>query len=316
MTIAPPSGVLKWASILICVLSLLCASPALAADELTLHFVPSPKGINWSRPKTLAYSTLWNQVAKVDGGARSSIGHVYVEMNCGGTHFFTGATDIGNAQEKKALFRDGYGFGVLLKTYVGVLNDSDEAERNLSAMHATGRSNFLRFLVSPRTCSRLLQYFQEYKSRGYSRVYAGLNARPRRGEGSGCSAFGASFLEMAGVLAPEFERRFTRTLILPRKFVGGAFTRKRVSLSKILLAFSAKWDRDLSKGGFLVHFYDPERMHDWVAGAVDSLQANPDRTFPWRGWVSYLGRSEGITFDATQVATPTDPIFSVPPPRG
>lgn len=287
-------------------------SSAFAANELTLHFVPSPKGINWSRPKALVDSTLLNQVAKVKAGKRAAIGHVYVEMNCGGTHFFTGATDVGYRQEKKALFRDGYGLGVMLKTYVGILNDSAEAEKDLSEMHVTGRSNFLRFLISTPTCARLLEYFKEYQARGYDKLYGGLNARPRRGEGSGCSAFGASFLELAGVLAPEFEEGFTRTLILPRRFVGGVFTRKRVSFLKLFFAFKVKWDRDLSKGGFLVHFYDPERMYDWVTNAVQSLQTNPDRTFPWPGWISYRGQSEGVTFDATEVLTPTDPIFVSP----
>lgn len=290
------------------------ASSASAKNELTLHFIPSPKGINWSRPKTLAESTLLNQVAKVNGGKRAAIGHVYVEMNCGDTHFFTGATDIGNSQELKALFVDGYGLGVMLKNYIGVLNDSAEAERDLDELHLTGRSNFLRFQVSAPTCARLLGYLEEYKTRGYDKIYGGLNARPRRGEGSGCSAFGASFLELAGILSPEFEESFTRTHILPRRFVGGEFTGRRVSFLKILFDDKAKWDKDLSRGGFLIHFYDPERMHGWVAAAAKSLQTDPDRRFPWPGWVSYLGRSVGVTFDATQVSTPTDPIFTVPPP--
>jgi len=290
------------------------SSVVFASDELTLHFIPSPEGINWSRPKTLADTTLLNQVAKVNGGGRAAIGHVYVEMKCGENHFFTGATDIGYNQELKALFIDGYGLGVILKNYHGILNDSDKAEKDLAAMHVTGRSNFLRFLISAPTCARLLGYLEEYKLRGYDKIYGGLNARPRRGEGAGCSAFGASFLGLAGVLSPELEESFTRTLILPRRLVGGELTRTRVSFFKILLDEEAEWDKDLSQGGFLVHFYDPERMFDWVVHAAESMQTGSDRRFPWPGWVSFLGQSKGVTFDATQVLTPTDPIFSVPAP--
>jgi hypothetical protein len=294
---------------------LLTLSSAFAANQVTLHFIPSPKGINWKRPETLADSTLINQIAKVHGGDRHSVGHVYEELECGQTHFFTGATDVGNSQESHALFKEGYGLGILLKTYDGLLDATDDAEKDLAAMHVTGRSNFLRFEVSPATCARLVEYVKEYQARGYDKIYAGLNARPRRGEGSGCSAFGASFLELAGVETPEFEDSFMRDYIMPRKFVGGEFTRKRVSILKIILAFSAKWDTDLSKGGFRIHFYDPERMYDWVTNAVQAIQTQ-SRTFPWPGAeVQYLGQSEGVAFDARDVPTPTEPIFKVPAPN-
>lgn len=285
-----------------------------AANELTLHFIPSPAGINWSSPHALADSVLINQVAEVESGKRHSIGHVYEEINCKGQHFFTGTTDSGNTQEARALFREGYGLGIVLKAYVGFLDDSAQAEADLAKMHVTGRSNFIRFLISDSTCDRVLEYVKEYHDRGYDLTYGGLNARPRKGQGSGCSAFGASFLEIAGLDTPEFEESFTRSLIMPRKFVGGDITRSRVSILKILLALHAKWDSDLSKDGIPVHFYDPERMFDWTSGAVLSLETNNARTFPWPAQVSYIVQSQGVTFDATNVATPAEPLFEVPPP--
>jgi hypothetical protein len=285
---------------------------ASAANELTLHFVPAPTPIDWTRPETLARTTLLNQFAKYHGGDRHSIGHVFEELECGNSHFFTGADDIGDSQEENALFKGGEGLGIILRNYVGILNNTDEAETDLAEMHASGRSNFLRFQVSEETCHRLVKYVKQYQLRGYDKIYGGLNARPRRGEGSGCSAFGVSFLELAGLEVPEFESSFMRSFIVPRKFVGGDLTQTKVSFLKILFAKTVGWDPDLSANGFALHFYDPELMHAWVARAVRSVELRESRVFPWPVSAAYLGHSEGLVFDATKVPTPTDPIFEVP----
>lgn len=289
-------------------------SQAEVANTLTLHFVPSPTGINWKGPRALADSVLKNELARVNGGNRHPIAHVYEELNCGGQHLVTGATDVGNTQELTALMKQGYGLGVVLKDYVGTLDNQEAAEKDLAAMHATGRANFITFIISDKTCGRLFDYLKEYQARNYDKTYGGLNARPRRGEGSGCAAFSVSFLELAGLKTDEFEKEFSQSLIIPRRFAGGDLTRSRVSLLKILFAFSATWDKDLSKGGIPVHFYNPERMYDWTSQAVIDIETNPSRKFPWPAQVSYLGVSQGVTFEASSVPTPTEPMFTVPAP--
>jgi len=292
-------------------LILLSIRPA-HSDQITLHFIKAPSPTRWTTPRSLTLSALRNQVARVPSGQRHSIGHVYAELECGSRHHFSGVTSTGNTEERRAIFLEGYGLGVVLKNYAGKFDTEDYIQRDLNSMFETGRSNLVRFKISPRTCSRLETYLKEYEERGYHHIYAGLNARPLRGESSGCSAFGMSFLELAGLQDPEFESNWKTYRILPRKLVGGPLTGKKVSLIKILRQIPSRWDSNLTQGGFPVDFWDPEKMHGWTELAARDLMSGANRRFPWPASLIRVQKSVGVVFDATQVPTPEGPIFQVP----
>jgi hypothetical protein len=95
--------------------------------------------------------------------------------------------------------------------------------------------------------------------------------------------------------------------------VGGPLTGERVSVLKLLFAFSAKWDEDLSKGGFPLDFWDPEKMNEWIREGFDSLTSGRTIPLPWRAKAVRLGESPGIEFDTTWVSVPETPVF---PPLG
>jgi hypothetical protein len=289
--------------------------PHASAQELTLHFIPSPTGVNWKSPQTLAVSVIKNQFSKHAGLERHEIGHVYVELNCGQNPIFTGMTTSSDTEERDALLKYGYGLGLVFKTYSGKLDDNEFVKTDLASQQAAGRSSFARFLISASTCSRLENYLTEFKARGYDKVYAGLNARPLDGEGSGCSAFGMSFLELAGIQTPEMEDEWMHSYIFPRKFVGGPLTDKKVSILRILFAFGSKWDKDLRKDGFSTVFWDPELMDNWTRNSVSNLENQEAQEFAYPARVLYQDQSPGIEFDARNVPTPTDEIFRVPAPQ-
>jgi hypothetical protein len=289
--------------------------PQANAESITLHFIPSPAGINWRSPDSLAYSTVINQVASYNGGERHEIGHVYEELDCGSRHFFTDVTSVTNNEEDTDIFKLGYGLGIVLTTFQGMMDPSDQISADLDSMHQTGRSSFMKFNVSSESCTRLLSYYDQYIARGYNKVYSGLNARPRDGQSSGCSAFGMSFLQLAGLQIPYFEDQWMRTLIMPARFIGGPGTGRKVSILKILLAFSAQWDSDLSDGGTLVNAWDPELMNTWTRTAAHILRRGGTLSdLPWTVTRSKIVNSPGLIVDATNVPTPTDPLFTVPAP--
>jgi hypothetical protein len=282
------------------------------ADELTLHFVKSPTRTTWDSPRKLAFSAIKNLVARVRGGKRHSIGHVYVELQCGLNHTLTGVTSDNDREERRALFLDGYGLGVILRNSVGKFDAPDEAKLDLESMQATGRSNFIRFLISSATCSRLTEYLKRYEELGYQNIYGNLNARPLLRQSSGCSAFGMSFLELSGLQAPEFEEQWMTHRILPRHLVGGHFTHTRVRMIRILTERHSHWDNDLNEGGFAVDFWDPEKMHHWVEQGVQDLEMGTNRTFPWPAQIQTQAKSKGLVLDTSTVLTPTGPFFRDP----
>jgi hypothetical protein len=291
--------------------NLMTPSPA-RADELVLHLIPAPTRTNWSSPRKLAMSAIRNEIVRHDGLKRHGIGHLYVELNCGGMKILTGTTSTGNTEERQALFKQGYGLGVLFKNYRGKLDAPAEVEQDLASTQSSGRSSFIRFLISPEACSRALGYWFEYQLRGYDRIYAGLNARPLKGESAGCTAFGASFLEVLGLLDPLFQEQWKTRLVVPRKFVGGPLTGKRVRIWKLLFAFSAGWDHDLSKGGLPVDFWDPEKMDQWIRKTSESLASGGPQPLEWPTFSSRLEASPGVEVDARNAPVPTGQVFDSP----
>lgn len=287
--------------------------PATAfSDQITLHFIKAPTPTRWDSPRALTLSALRNQIAKVPGGARHSIGHVFVELQCGSTRTFSGVTSTGNSEERRAIFLEGYGMGVVFKNYNGKFDSQTFIENDLAALFETGRSNFVRFEINPATCLRLTHYLSEYERLGYHKVYAGLNARPLLRQSAGCSAYGMSFLELAGLQHPEFDQNWRTYRIVPRKWVGGPLTGKRVNILRILTATPSRWDPDLSQNGFAVDFWDPEKMHLWTELAARDLMTGAHREFPWPARLLRIKKSAGVLFDARTVPTPMGPFFRDP----
>lgn len=185
--------------------SILPSSPAFS-DQITLHFIKAPTPTRWTSPRSLTLSALRNQVAKVPGGARHSIGHVFVELQCGNSLTYSGVTSTGNSEERRAIFLEGYGMGVVFKNYRGKFDSQEFIKKDLAAMFETGRSNFVRFNISTTTCSRLTEYLSEYERLGYHKIYAGLNARPLLRQSAGCSAYGMSFWNLPDCKHPNLRK--------------------------------------------------------------------------------------------------------------
>ena len=284
-------------------------SAALAANRLTLYFVPSPKGLDWTTPQSLAKTTLKNELAISPAGQKHSIGHVYEEIECGTYHRFIGMTSTGSKQERNAIFKQKVGLGVILIKYIGRFNTNEEAITDLNKMERKGRSNFMSFNVSDTTCKRLMDYVDEYQNRKLDQIYAGLNYDALDGEGSGCSSFGASFLTVAGLQTPEFQHLWRQQYIVPFQYIGGTITGKKVNFLKVYFASNSRWGF-FPSDGVAINFWDPDLMHDWVTAASDDVQNDATRTFSWPAAYASHQNSDGIIFDATNVPTPTGPIFN------
>ena len=120
---------------------LFLSSLALAGD-VTLHLIPAPRPTNWNSPQKLTRSTLINQIVRHNGGKRHEIGHLYVELNCGTSHIVTGSTSVGDSEERRNIFLQGYGLGVVIKNFAGKLDNQEETEADIGSMQETGRLTF------------------------------------------------------------------------------------------------------------------------------------------------------------------------------
>ena len=278
-------------------------STRILADQVVLYTVPSPSALNWRTPHTLLKTVLQNH----NSGQAHEIGHVFVGIYCsdlgiaGEADVLTGMTSAADNSEE--LLRDkGYGLGVLFHNFEGRLNTSEEATADIQQGIQSGRFSFMAFDISSATCQRLLSYEMEYRQRGYDRSY-GLPNRPLYGEGSGCSAFGVSFLQVAGIEAKLFFKHWGRSLLVPKRLIGGPLTGDFIPLARILFNPFATWAQTTDPY-FPLGFWDPDRMHAFVGNVKHGAV-----TMPFAGEILKWGAANGLRMDTRAIPTPTDPIF-------
>lgn len=285
-------------------LGLLFLAPPARADELTLHLYPTYLGLDWSTPASLARSALLNSLPDLLTKNGTSIGHVTVEVSCSRPErrVVTGMTQADLDESRRMLFGHGLGLGILFHDFKGKLEDRARIEERLAKRAGKGTSSFVTFRISPKACARLVRYFDEYEAKGYGARY-GLPHRPLHREGAGCSAYGASFVKTAGLLSPELQTAWTKTIGVPLRLVGGPLTGARVSLWRLLLSRGSHWARE-DEPSKSVFFYEPDTMHAWVLAKVKERGPGYE--------VKTLGRASGIIFDAVKTPVPSGPIWEAP----
>jgi len=153
-----------------------------------------------------------------------------------------------------------------------------------------------------------IDYHEEFIATGGDKHY-GLVNRPLYHEGSGCSAFGASFLEVAGLLEDEFIRNFSRLRLVMTKHIGGPGTGRKVSVFK-LLSKKSKYDNNRWADPDVddyrpIFFWDPDLMFRWAEATFDREVEYP--TGQWE--LVRIGKAKGLIADRRHIPTPTGPIF-------
>lgn len=276
--------------------------------SLTLYFIPSPYGLNWESPTKLARDILKNYAVKGRfGHTRRFMGHVNIELdytNDQGEHIniLTGmaASDL-NAVP--LLLKKKIGLGIIFHSFPGKLETKEELIPELDEYFKKGNSkiNFAKFKINTETAKRIENYIAEYKKNDIWNYYGLVNS-PLHGEGSGCSAFGASFIEVAGILQEEHKQHWANCVKVPHKLLGAPVFDKKVSFFEILLG-SHEWANE-SEDHHELFFWDPDLMYNWVENCLSQKITTANEYT-----VESIQNTKGLVFDFTTHKTPEKPIF-------
>lgn len=271
-------------------------------NYLRLYFMPSsPVRIEWDNPKNLVDST----IAAGFTNRNHPISHTTIELSCPsiGVHYHAGAVSADKNASMKLLFEDKIGLSIMAGAWPGRLESQQEIIDSLNYRGIrNGMLSAVTFTISNSTCARLNSYYREMESRSGSRFY-GFAARPRRHEGAGCSAFVASFLDVAGILTLEIRKAWTTQVKVPLSLMTILGTGAPSTVQELMAHPDAlKWS-DPSAPHMAITVYDPDRMHDWVMEKVKSQQLKDNSlatSFP---------KIVAIKMDVSSIATPSDPLF-------
>jgi hypothetical protein len=264
-----------------------------STNELSLYVIPSPKGLDWSGPRSLALSALKNRLTF----RPRFIGHVFVELTCGAQHELTGMVGK-NFDYLNQLLIQQRGLGILYHSFEGRLEDKEEIQKELADYLKSGRASFLTVKISPSQCRHLLKYLSEYRAMNVGRHY-GLAHRPRHGEGAGCSAFGISFLDVLNLIEEEMRLHWSQTINIPLKYAGPPLTQETVNFLFLILSADS-WAKEELPHQKLT-YWDPDKIHGWIQKVV--AQKRPHMT------LSKKENAHGVVIDRSALPVPEESIW-------
>ncbi len=276
-------------------------------NELTLYFFPSPYKMDWSSPSRLANSVLKNTYMPTKFLLRHAIGHVSTEVRCenDGYYHLSGMTTRDKTEDRDLLLKKKIGLGVVFYPMKGMLQSQKEVRDDLEDRYKKGKMNWITFKISQTTCKRLKTYIQTYEKESLADVY-GLVFNPRKKEGAGCSAFGMSMLEVAGLMTSEHRTEFSQRVFVNNDLDGFSQGEKNVSFFKVLAGMkgSRKWASDKFTGRELF-FWRPNLMYDWVKNKIITVENRKLDDYK----IFTRGKVKGLYLDRAKVPTPKEPIF-------
>lgn len=274
--------------------------------SLTLYFIPSPFGINWESPRKLFTSITLNYFSFKP----HFMGHVAVQVSCHDLdqkqhNFLTGMSPL-KLEATKSVFMNHAGLGVMFEKHPGKFDDPNKSERELiyrlKNPGETSGVNFVQFKINSAACTRIVKYFEEFKQHDINRYYA-LYSRPLYGEGAGCSAFGASFLELIGVMNEDLKKEWSYNLQLPLELIGHPYINQNVYFWSLF--FANTWGIEGEKS-LPFFFWEPDKMYHWVNTILKNN--TPHGKFS-NFKPSKIFNSPGLIFDARLIAVPSEPIW-------
>lgn len=271
--------------------------------SLTLYFIPSPLGLNWKTPTTLARDIVKNYAVKGRfGNTRRFMGHVNIELKYNDqgrdVHILTGMV----ASELKAiplLLKEKIGLGIVFHSFPGKLESKEELipELNRYAQEGNSKMNFCKYLISDSMAKRIENYINEYREKNIGRYY-GLFNSPLHGEGAGCSAFGASFLDVMGIVSEEHKKNWANCVKVPHKLAGLPIKDNKVSFFDLLLK-NHKWAENESSHE--IFFWDPDLMYNDTERKLKSL--------PKEAKEIKIKNMRGLEYNLSNIPTPITKIF-------
>jgi hypothetical protein len=271
-------------------------------QELTIYVIPPHVAMDWRSPRLLLASYLDNLAAKNKYHKyRHPLGHVLVELRDTNFHTIVGVTARSRVDLTFKVIVKGYGLGIFFSKLPGRMQDEAENKKEILKRSANGDIAFIKFKLNRMAFERLKQYLEEYRSSGYGNIYNGDNT-PREGTGSGCSAFGISFIELAGLLPEEVLIKWMVHKTVPEKLIGGPEGNYRwVGLYKV--AARKTW-ADSSKHKYRsITYFEPGLMHAWILSMWNNSNNSSGFT------PELMASAKGISIDCSKYNVPTDPIW-------
>jgi hypothetical protein len=280
---------------------------------LTVYLIPAKVPYDWSSPDALLHSYFKNFKRNIFSKNGYILGHAFVQLSAGSAEndILTGMRSVDRKSQRHLVLGEHYGLSILGTALPGELDEQHSLGKKVERYLQQGKIAFIRMLISREAYDRMMAYYASYKLRldslGNPGLCYGGAFWPRYyGEGSGCSAFAISFMDLAGLFRSEYSK-WKVYINIPDDLLGGPCNNgNEVRLKDIRK--SDGWGKAPEKEGTGYEpfwLYDPTLMYEWVLKTYeqdDSVEKTAIRKVN-------IERSKGIEIDARHIPLPDESIF-------
>ncbi len=266
-------------------------SPGVAAEEggtISILVIPPAANLSWASPNALFMASAASKLIgttftkSIFGSTKKAafphpIGHLHVQMDCanGVSIPLTGQT--GGGTEYASLLD---GVGASFRIFPGRLDVTADAMPDVNLRKQSGKIATMRFKISAAMCKHMAGFVAEYRRRGAEKLYGG-QFRPRRFEGSGCSAFGLAFVELGAFMKrSEYTEKFSQNVNIGLgriSNVGGHMTDQ---------SLAQKGTADYKYGSNLISYDGIGAFSKWPKDQPVVVMADPTGAIrPMSGWM-------------------------------
>ncbi len=277
---------------------------------LTIFAVNSLKPLDWESPASLVKSTTKGYKAKLLHHRQYLLGHMLVRLEsplAGGTKY-SAMVSTSMKEKRKLMLKEKIGLGILGVAMGGKLDSEKDIQKDLRFFSRLDKITYVKYHISEESARRIIDFMtgfslsEEGNLPPYSH-YGGAFWPRYQDEGSGCSAYAMSVIDVAGLTDQE-HADWKVEINIPMELVGGELNQGiQVPRRKMLKSHSWALEEDsLDKPYIPFSIFDPSLAYDWVMNC---------RLQPGRGYEKDAeGEIPGLVADRTHIKPdPTEPVF-------
>jgi len=240
--------------------------------ELTIYVVKSSSPLNWESPSLLYRTSLESYTKSLFSKNAYSIGHLFIELSTPllDSVVLTSIRSTSGAEKRRLVLKEKIGLGMLGAVLHGRMETRAELTRKID--HFSKKKNGIRFIkyrICEESARRIVEFLEKFTKKFDARnkpcdFYGGAFWSRFENEGGGCTSFGMSAMEVAGLFHDYPEWRVS--VNIPINLIGGEYNNgHRVKRSAILRAHSWYNGNGQENIDFIpITVYDPSLIFDWI----------------------------------------------------
>lgn len=240
--------------------------------EITIYFTKSAGYINWENPSKLLKSSKRCYLKAALRKNYYVIGHTQVRLTSSliPAPLYAAVTGAVQSEKVELVLKKKVGLGALGSTIQGKMETEEDIKKGIALYAKRNMVSYIKFKINAEAVKRILDFMEYYCQKTNAdfapcEKYNGSLWPRYENEGSGCSAFALTLLDVANIIPPE-ANEWLLDVKLPMELIGGEFNNnKRIKLSTIRKTNS--WYigiglKDIDYVNYKV--FDPSIINSWI----------------------------------------------------